>query len=341
MPTSIPPKADYSALHPPLTQAGLQRIHQGKVRDTYSLPDHPDLLLVVSTNRISIFDFVLPAIVLRKGSVLTAMTVFWLRSPMCTQNHLVAYGAAMDGYLPKSLHRCARLRQQALIVKKLRILPVECIVRGYLTGSGWASYQKTGMVCGIPLPAGLSDGSKLPEPIFTPTTKAETGHDEHLTVAEVEGRYGKWLRKSSIFYYEALCDVAEQRGLILADTKFEFSEDGILADEVGTPDSSRFWNKRDWEAPSREGRSPAPLDKQLVRDWGKTAEIGITRRTCGHQIRLGDPDCDPTNPEHLRAVSKMTVPESIIKETTYRYLSVFLRLVGKDLASFQHDELGA
>ena len=136
-----------------------------------------------------------------------------------------------------------------------------------------------------------------------------------------------------------MSEVAQQHGLILADTKFEFSEDSILADEVGTPDSSRFWDRRDWEESTAQGRSPAPLDKQVVRNWGKTAETRITRPICGHPIML--PDCDPTDPEHLQAISEITVPQSVIKETTERYLAVFARLTGKDLQSFQYDELSA
>lgn len=171
--------------HIPLTVqsvpiAGLTRVHQGKVRDTYALPDHPDLMLVYASDRISVFDFVLPALVVQKGETLTALNVWWCDEVLrdVFPHDLVAFGPKIDVYLPETTRDNAKLWRRAVVVRKLEMLPIEAIVRGYLTGSGLASYQKTGMVCGHILPNGLTDGSQLPRPIFTPSTKALVGHDE-------------------------------------------------------------------------------------------------------------------------------------------------------------------
>ncbi|TSC63905.1 MAG: phosphoribosylaminoimidazole-succinocarboxamide synthase, partial [Parcubacteria group bacterium Gr01-1014_106] len=233
MSATIPSVVAATPFHDRVTHAGLIRVHQGKVRDTYALPDE-NLLLVVATDRVSIFDFVLPTLVPRKGELLTALTVFWLDEVLNdARHHLLAFGSRIDVHLPVSLREDAELQRRALIVKKLTMIPVECIVRGYLTGSGWKSYQQNQQVCGISLTAGLHDGSRiLPAPIFTPTTKAETGHDEHLHTEAVIRQYGSSLRHRSLAIYAQIAAVAEEKKLILADTKFEFGTGEVLADEV-------------------------------------------------------------------------------------------------------------
>lgn len=299
----------------------LTRIHQGKVRDTYELPDN--LLLVVATDRISIFDFVLPATVADKGRILTALTVFWLTKVLSgTLNHLVHFGNKIDRCLPTSLRNTPKLQSRALVVKKLSMLPVECIVRGYLTGSGWNSYQNDGQVCGIQLPKGLHDGSELPEPIFTPTTKAVEGHDKHLNASKVIKQYGDGLSQQSIAVYSTLANYAKQRNVILADTKFEFGEELTLADEVGTPDSSRFWNINEWKTAASQRKSPPPHDKQLVRDWGKKQGI--------HKL-------DPDNPTHLKQVAQLNVPADLLFQTTQTYHEIFADLTSQNLQDFTRD----
>ncbi len=315
-----------------LQQAGLVRIYQGKVRDTYAVPDHPELLLQVASDRLSIFDFVLPTLVKDKGAILTAMTVFWL-TKVCVgiNHHLIACGWDLDHYLPSNLWDNSQLHKNALIVKKLRIVPVECIVRGYLTGSGWQDYQKSGQICGIALPQGLHDGSKLPVPIFTPTTKAESGHDQALKRDDVVNQYGAWLLLDSLQIYQAAAEYALKRGIIIADTKFEFGQHAV-ADEVLTPDSSRFWLEEDWQRAAAEKRAPQGFDKQPVREWGKTIEtsFGVT----------GLNKLETENPEHLAFIAALQVPETVSDACSRRYHRIFELLTGDSLAYFQQEFMG-
>ncbi len=308
-----------------LTRAGLNRIHQGKVRDTYLLPDET-LLLVVATDRVSIFDFVLPTLIPQKGELLTALTVFWLDEVLRDVNHhLIAFGRNMDKYLPPSLRGMTEIYQRSLIVKKLSMIPVECIVRGYLTGSGWKSYQEAQQVCGIELPSELHDGSRIVPAIFTPTTKAETGHDEHLQTEKVIQQYGKALGDLSLAVYQRISEVAEAKNMILADTKFEFGEGEVLADEVGTPDSSRFWDQVEWALASVRQTSPSPFDKEVVRNWGR--QFNLDRR-------------DPCSDEDLAFVRNLKVPQDVLDETNSRYRTVLLRITGRTLEDFQKSKLG-
>jgi phosphoribosylaminoimidazole-succinocarboxamide synthase len=304
-----------------LLTSQLTRTHQGKVRDTYQLSD--EHLLVVATDRLSIFDFVLPVTVLHKGQILTSLTVHWLTQVLQdTPNHLVAYGSGIDKYLPTELRDQPELQRRTLVVKKLIMLPVECIIRGHLTGSGWKSYQKDGSVCGIQLSTGLHDGSKLPQPIFTPTTKADEGHDEDLPTKEVVAQYGEQLAQTALFTYQQLANYTADREIILADTKFELGEGFILADEVATPDSSRFWDKSEWQTALTQKKSPTPHDKQLVRNWGK--EQGI------HLL-------DPKNPSHLKQVASLKVPDGLLYQTTQTYHNIFARLTSQNLPDFTVD----
>ncbi|OGY31453.1 MAG: hypothetical protein A3C02_01815 [Candidatus Andersenbacteria bacterium RIFCSPHIGHO2_02_FULL_45_11] len=311
-----------AAIPAALAKAGLTLSHKGKVRDTYILPNHDDLLLVMATDRVSIFDFVIPATIAGKGEILTAMTIFWLTEvlPGSLAHHLVAFGNEIDLFLPPTLRQSGVLRKRCIVVKKFDMLSVECIVRHYLTGSGWASYKEHGHVCGIRLPDGLHDGSQLPEPIFTPTTKALEGHDEHLPTADVIAEHGTWLTTKSLVAFQAISQFAESRGVLLADSKFEFAKVGTLADEVGTPDSSRFWDSAEWAIANESGTSPPSYDKQHLRNWGKG---------------FGIPKLDPCNSDDQDYVRKLFVPPLVLQETSDKYHAIFQRLVGMALAEFQ------
>ena len=246
----------------------LTLLHRGKVRDIYAAGS--DRMLMVTTDRLSAFDVVLPTPIPGKGAVLTAVSNFWLgRTHEMIANHLL--DAPLASVLPDAAER-AQVQGRAVLVRKLKALPVEAIVRGYLVGSGWKDYQATGAVCGIPLPPGLRQAEKLPEPIFTPSTKAEVGqHDENISferAAELLGRdLALRVRDVSLAIYRAATAYAESRGIIIADTKLEFGLDEsgelLLIDEVLTPDSSRFWPVDGYAV----GSNPPSFDKQYVRDY--------------------------------------------------------------------------
>jgi len=245
----------------------LPLIHKGKVRDIYAVDDQR--MLIVTTDRLSAFDVVMPTPIPGKGKVLSAVSNFWFdKLSHILPNHL-------SGDTPESVvapDERDQVAGRALVVKRLKALPVEAIVRGYLVGSGWADYQKTGAVCGIPLPAGMQQAGKLPEPIFTPSTKAAVGeHDENIDYARCEALLGKELaaqvRDAAIALYREAAEYALTRGIIIADTKFEFGLDAegrlTLIDEALTPDSSRFWPVDEYQV----GSNPPSFDKQYVRDW--------------------------------------------------------------------------
>ncbi|MEK6594329.1 MAG: phosphoribosylaminoimidazolesuccinocarboxamide synthase [Pseudomonadota bacterium] len=248
----------------------LQFLHRGKVRDLYAVGD--DRLLVVQSDRLSAFDVILPTPIPGKGRVLTELSFFWFKKlGHIVPNHLT--DIAPESVVAESER--AQVAGRAMVVKKLKPLLIEAVVRGYIIGSGWSDYQKTGAVCGIKLPAGLQQAQKLPQPIFTPASKAPAGqHDENITFAETEKTVGKALaaqvRDISIRLYTEAADYAATRGVIIADTKFEFGVDAqnnlVLIDEALTPDSSRFWPAAEY----RTGISPPSFDKQIVRDWLET-----------------------------------------------------------------------
>lgn len=302
--------------------AELRRIHQGKVADTYQLDG--GLRLIVRTDRVSIFDFVLPCLVEEKGVVLTQMTTFWLRDVLSDYpNHLVAAGEEIDQYLPASLRGYEYLHARAVVVKTLNVLPVECIVRGYLTGSGWAAYGKdNGVVCGVQLPPGLHDGSQLPNPIFTPTTKAEAGHDEHIDAAGVVREYGGWIRTASLDLYHRVNECALRKGFILADTKLEFGDCQTLGDEVCTPDSSRWWSVVDWANANEQSKAPLPHDKQFLRNWGMNVRTPFADINGG----VGIHKLDPENPQHVAFVHSLVVPPELLQQTADIYSSICLQL---------------
>jgi len=243
---------------------GLKLRGRGKVRDIYELGDQ---LLIVATDRLSAFDVVLPTPIPDKGKVLTQISLFWFdKLAGIIPNHVIA---AKD-FSGELTQYAASLNGRAMLVRKTEPAPIECVVRGYISGSGWKDYQKTGAICGIPLPAGLRESDKLPEPIFTPSTKATTGHDENISFDETVARIGRplaeKLRDVSLTIYQRASEHAAERGIIIADTKFEFgliSDELIWIDEALTPDSSRFWPADEFVP----GRAQPSFDKQFVRDY--------------------------------------------------------------------------
>ena len=294
---------DEPLLH--LDLPGVPKVKSGKVREVFDLGDR---LLFVATDRISAFDCILPTGIPRKGEVLTQLSHFWFgQTAQLVPNHLLAQA---DDPLPPALQPfAAQLARRSMIVKKATPLTIECVVRGYLAGSGWKEYQRSQTVCGIKLPAGLLECSELPEPIFTPATKAETGHDENIpfeTAAQLVGAdLAERARDLSLRLYNFARDYARKRGIIIADTKFEFGlfeGELLLIDEVLTPDSSRFWPA----AAFTPGQSQPSFDKQFVRDyletltWAKTAPAP-------------------------------TLPPLIISRTQAKYLEAYERLTGRKL----------
>jgi len=251
---------------------GLPLFRRGKVRDIYEVDD---FLLIISTDRISAFDVIMAEGIPGKGEVLNQLAAFWFsRTADIIENHVVTTDM---GRLPAELLPYKdKLQGRAMLVVKAEPLPVECVVRGYLAGSGWKDYQRSGSVCGIPLPPELKLADRLPEPIFTPATKAELGeHDENISMRKIESQIGKALAREietvSLALYARGCEIAESRQIILADTKYEFgTRDGrmILIDEIFTPDSSRFWPREKWEP----GHEQENLDKQVLRDYLETLD---------------------------------------------------------------------
>jgi phosphoribosylaminoimidazole-succinocarboxamide synthase len=284
---------------------GLRLKSRGKVRDIYEMGS---ALLIVSTDRISAFDHVLPNGIPEKGKVLNQITLFWMeKSKELVRNHLREHHA--ESFPEPLLQHAPMLHGRAVLVERLKMLPIECVVRGYLSGSGYKDYKKTGAVCGIKLPPGLREADRLPEPVFTPSTKAETGHDENISfdkaVQMVGGETVEAARDLSLKIYALGCRHAESRGIIIADTKFEFGHDAkglVLADEVLTPDSSRFWPADSY----KPGQPQASLDKQYVRDYLESIHW----------------DKNPPAPK---------LPDDIVAGTSQRYVEIFRRLSGREL----------
>ena len=281
-------------------------LSRGKVRDLYTVGDD---LLLVATDRISAFDHVLASGIPGKGKILTQISLFWFELfKDLVPNHLIS---AEVGEFPASLRPYAeQLEGRSMLVKRAKMFPVECVARGYLTGSGWKEYKASGTVCGIALPAGLLDGSRLPEPLYTPSTKGEVGvHDENIsfaaTVAAVGLADAEELKRLTLAIYNRAVEHAESRGLILADTKFEFGRVGeeiLLADEVLTPDSSRFWEGSSW----RPGGAQPSFDKQFVRDYLESIHWNKQAPAPG-------------------------LPDEVVERTQAKYLEAFRRLTGRDL----------
>ena len=284
-----------------MTLPGWHHVYSGKVRDLYENPDQPGRMLVVASDRVSAFDHVLEPGIPGKGALLTRLSLWWF-AQLDVPNHLVpappSAPAALEGALPAN----------AMLVKKLDMYPIECVVRGYLSGSGWIEYQSSQSVCGISLPAGLSDGDRLPEPIYTPAWKAPMGeHDENITyertVELVGSAAAAALRETSLKVFAAASAIAEAKGVILADTKFEFGADPVtgeltLADEVLTSDSSRYWDAALYST----GERTASFDKQIVRNW-----------LSAHWDKRGTPPA---------------LPQEIVEQTAARYRELIERLTG-------------
>jgi phosphoribosylaminoimidazole-succinocarboxamide synthase len=301
---------------PPVLQTsfdGLARHSQGKVRDIYAVADDPDALLIVATDRISAFDYVLGSGIPDKGKVLTQLSAFWFgETSDVVPNHMRS--TRPEDYPPSLKKHAAELQGRSMLVRKAEPFPIECVARGYLSGSGWKEYQQTGAVCGIKLPEGLRESDRLPEPIFTPATKAVTGHDVNISEDEAGKIIGEpvieKLRQLTLRLYSRGAAHAEHRGIIVADTKFEFGRvlDGpnkgeiILIDEVLTPDSSRFW-PRDLYMPG--GPQPS-FDKQFVRDYLES-------------IRWNKQPPVPT------------LPDEVIQKTREKYIQAFQLLSGLEL----------
>ena len=299
----MPTETDRTVLH--LELSGLKKLKSGKVRDIFDLGDR---LLFVATDRISAFDCIMPNGIPHKGQVLTQISYFWFAQMESFQpNHLIS--RAQDP-LPANLQGfAAQLSGRSMIVKKAQPLAIECVVRGYLAGSGWKEYRASQTVCGVKLPAGLKESSELPEPIFTPATKAETGHDENISFEQaakiVGSEIAEKVRAASLKIYNTARDYARKRGIIIADTKFEFGLlDGqlILIDEVLTPDSSRFWPADQYQP----GKGQPSFDKQFVRDYLETL----------------DWDKNPPAP---------ALPADVVARTESKYLEAYERLTGKKL----------
>ena len=286
----------------------LPLIHQGKVRDIYAIND--ETMLLISTDRLSAFDVILPTGIANKGAMLTQMANFWFEKlKHIVPNHLT--GIAPESVVTNDADK-AQLGARAVVVKKLKALPIEAIVRGYLVGSGWKEYKQKGAVCGIPLPAGLQEASKLPSPIFTPSSKAAVGeHDENISITQVEALIGKEMTqqvaKVAIQLYSEAAAYALTKGIIIADTKFEFGLDanGVLhvMDEVLTPDSSRFWPAETYQV----GSNPPSYDKQYVRDWLESVHWN-------------------------KAPPAPALPDDVAQRTSEKYMEAYEKLTGQKLA---------
>jgi phosphoribosylaminoimidazole-succinocarboxamide synthase len=282
---------------------GIKAFKKGKVRNVFDLGDS---LLLVASDRISAFDVIMPDGVPDKGSILTQISLFWFDfTKDIVKNHIIESDV---NKFPKELQPFKdKLAKRSVIGKKARVIPIECVVRGYLSGSGWKEYQKSQSICGIKLPSGLRESEKLPEPIFTPTTKAEAGHDLNITEKEVIDQVGKetaaFIKEKTIAVYKACADHADQKGIIIADTKFEFGFAGdeiIIIDEMLTPDSSRFWPKDLYKV----GQSQPSYDKQYLRDWLES--IGWNK--------------EPPAPK---------LPEEVVSKTREKYMEAYRKLTGK------------
>jgi phosphoribosylaminoimidazole-succinocarboxamide synthase len=294
---------------PETSFSDLQLMRRGKVRDVYEVDD--EHLLIIATDRISAFDCILPTPIARKGEVLTSLSRFWFEKlGHIVPNHMVTTEVEL---MPEAVRRLGdSLRGRSTLAHRADVFPVECVVRGYITGSGWKDYLRTGEICGHKLPAGLKESEKLPEPIFTPATKAEEGHDENISEARMSEILGEEitsrLRDISLRLYTEASEYARTRGIIIADTKFEFGRDKtgriILIDEVLTPDSSRFWPAEQYEP----GKSQPSFDKQFVRDYLETLDWNK------------EPPAPPLPPE-------------IAQATTERYLEAYRLLAGESLES--------
>src|SRR5579884_631005 len=302
----LPVPAECRDVPPPLVRSDIPGlpVRRGKVRDCYDLGD--GRLVLVATDRLSAFDWVLPTPIPDKGRILTRLSLFWFRLLADVPNHVLGTDLAEMG--PEFVRRRDELEGRTLLVRKARVVPVECVARGYLAGSGWEEYRKGGAVCGVPLPPGLRQAERLPQPIFTPATKEESGHDQNISFERMADLVGAELaaelRRRTLDVYRRAADFAAGRGILLADTKLEWGHDAdgrlLLVDEVLTPDSSRFWPADGYQV----GEGPPSFDKQFVRDW------------------LSATTWDKNSPPP-------ELPPHVVERTRARYVEAFERLTGR------------
>src|SRR3989338_2158329 len=329
----IPAGVAETTLSTHLVAGGLQRLPQGKARDSYLLPNQSNMRMVVVTDRLSAFDIVTSSLFPCKGYVLNAMNHFAVTTIMADHDHdLIAVGPEIDRYLPPHFRGNTELQARASIVMNLKMLKVEGIARGYLTGSAVEPYQKTGEVCGIKLPPGLIDGSKLPEPAFTPSTKYEDDNDEHMDAEDAERQFG--IKQLTLELYNRCAAHGLPRGIIFVDTKAEFGLDRNrkmrYADERGTPDSSRFWPAATYDEYLAAEKPQPSFDKQFVRDFLKTVvtEYGPF------------PKLKPKIDEQRAAGHAVRIPPEIIGRTTELYLEIFELWTGNDPEAYIRYDMG-
>lgn len=328
----IPQVVADSQFHRQLTDLGYDLRYRGKVGELYSTGRNGQVLMVRS-DRLSIYDFVLPVIVPKKGEVLIALTHYWLTEVFPDiPNHLLAWGGQTErwsdaGWNPEDVAKLPL--ERTILVEQCKIWPYEMVYRAHIGGSVWKQYLEDGTAGGNQLPPGLSKWQKLDAPIFTPTSKAETGHDIAMSVSDYIARTSESGTKLAAIcrnIYEEAYRHAAEHGILILDTKFEISPSGRLVDEVLTPDSSRFTTTEDLATAIKEGRDPVFYDKQPVRDWGSTVKT---------PWGVGLQHLDPANNVHLAFVSMLVIPASVIGETTTRYLDIFNRITGMDLPTYQ------
>lgn len=320
-------------VHDYLEDLDFVRVHQGKVRDTYEHADLPGILCVVASDRLSIFDFVLPDYVERKGEVLTALTHFWLTDVLKdVPNHLVETPSLPEDF---PLERC-------LFVKKLEMQPFELIYRAHLGGSVWKQYQADGIVAGQQQPEGLQKWLALNEPLFTPSTKEDVGHDKNITVK----KYLAAMDEEGVLtisllrhIYKRAYRYAEEHGIKILDTKFEVGSPFLLADEVLTPDSSRFTTTEDYEAAMKEGRDPIFYDKEPIRAWGRTVETWCDDGKGGKIVGIDNlkPEIDA---HRIFVANGLKVPQEVLDEASSRYLQILEMLDGVPLDEYQQTRMG-
>lgn len=338
-PVSLPmPDWHYESL-----EAGFSLLGQGKVALSYLIPDQPNRRLVIRTDNLSIFDFVLPTQIPRKGEVLTALTDWWLCCQLSVNDHLVQGSGSNDeknAVIDLAEKYPFIPTERAQVVQTVAIQPYEMIYRQLLGGSVRKEYEKSGIVAGIQLPPGIPKWGRIDPPLFTPSTKAESGHDQNITVEEYLAKTGETGRMAMAMLSDIFVDaniIANAKGIVIADTKFEygFGKNGqiVLADEVLTPDSSRFMLIKEWELALEDGTEPPTYDKEFARRWGKMVETPFTDSN-GKPI-IGVNNLDTENEAHLEFVASLTVPEEIVTGTSGRYLDIFTMLTGVTLAEYQ------
>ena len=300
---------------------GLELFHRGKNRDTYIIPRHTHLLLVVASDGISIFDHVLNTLVPDKGGILTGLTVHWAKifNRSSINHHLVAYGVGINRFLPADLRGDSDLQSRALVVKRLGMIPVEFIWRACITGSAWKAYQRGEGLCGHVFPQGMQQGDMFPKPIDTPTTKDDAG-DQPLSAELIRDKYGPAVALTDRAFTLASSH-AQECGIVLPDTKLEVGLiDGVpvVADEIFTPDSSRFWDTEAYEQAHAQGKLPPSMDKDVMRAFGK--EQGIDKLS-------------PANPDDVRRVHTIRIPDEIVGQTQVVYHEIFRRLTGREYST--------